>query len=248
MRSFGPGARSPHNSGRYRARVSTRTTAASGLVGLWGILLTISMRKPGRRPWGRAAWLLATVVLYGCGVSSLSTDVPIQFHGILKGKYEGKTAWTRLTVEDEKKAVKIEQDEEVHVISHGRKRVVYPFRLARPLTLEHYERALLDALWFDDPDQRYAKNKEQYGTRMADAVRDHKILNDMSMYVAYLAWGAPSKVIPIKRGSDERWEYATPNLKNASIDFRGGRVEHFNGENVADTEAATERKRTRRGP
>ena len=78
-------------------------------------------------------------------------------------------------------------------------------------------------------------------------MRDHKILPDMSMRVAYLAWGAPSKIIPIKRGSDERWEYSTPNLKNAVIDFRGGRVASFDGENVSDTEEATKRKRTRRG-
>lgn len=204
----------------------------------------------------------SALLLGGCGVNSLSTDIPLEFHSILKEKYDGRNAWTRLTVEDEKKSIKIEQDQEVHVVSlglqrsgsvviqtlNGRKRVVYPFNIERPMTLEHYERALLDALWFEDPDSRYASHKEQYGTRIADAIRDHKILNDMSMYVAYLAWGAPSKIIPIKRGSDERWEYATPNLKNASIDFRGGRVEHFSGENVADTEAATKRKRVRRGP
>lgn len=206
-----------------------------------------------------AAVALATFA--GCGVSTLSTDIPVEFHSILKNKYEGRTAWTRLTVQDEKKETRIEQDQEVRVISlglqrsgsvtlqtpNGRKRVVFPFNLERPLVLEHFERALLDVLWFEDPDSRYATNKEQYGTRIADAIRDHKILDDMSMYVAYLTWGAPTKVIPIKRGSDERWEYSTLNLKNASIDFRGGRVEHSNGENVADTEEATKRKRVRRG-
>jgi hypothetical protein len=219
--------------------------------------------EPSLRKWTRFGGLIATALLVvGCAVDSLSTDIPIEFHDILKEKYEGRNAWTRLTLEDEKKNIKIEQDQEVQVVTlglqrsgsvviqtlNGRKRVVYPFRIERPLTLEHFERALLDALWFEDPDSRYASHKEQYGTRIADAIRDHNIFNDMSMYVAYLAWGAPSKIIPIKRGSDERWEYATPNLKNASIDFRGGKVEHFSGENVADTEAATKRKRVRRGP
>ncbi len=216
-----------------------------------------------KRQHRRAAALVCAglFVLVGCGVDTFSTDIPIQFHSTLKEKYEGRSAWTRLTLEDEKKSIKIEQDQEVKVINlglhrsgsvtvqtlNGRKRVVYAFNLSRPLTLEHYERSLLDALWFEDPDTRYARYKEQYGTRIADAIRDHKILPDMSMEVAYLTWGAPSKVIPIKRGSDERWEYATPNLKNATIDFRGGRVANSNGENIADTEAATKRKRVRRG-
>lgn len=204
---------------------------------------------------------VALALLTGCGVSTLSTDIPVEFHDILKEKYEGRTAWTRLTVQDEKKAARIEQDQEVQVVSlglqrsgsvtlqtpNGRKRVVFAFNIERPLQLEHLERALLDVLWFEDPDSRYAANKEQFGTRIADAIRDHKVLNDMSMRVAYLTWGAPTKIIPIKRGSDERWEYSTLNLKNASIDFRGGRVEHSNGENVADTEEATKRKRARRG-
>jgi hypothetical protein len=124
--------------------------------------------------------------------------------------------------------------------------VVYALNLERPLKLEHYERALLDVLWLTSPEERYAANKEKYGTRIADAIRDHKILQDMPMYVAYLSWGSPTKVIPIKRGTDETWTYNTPNLKKAQIDFRGGKVASFDGENVGDTEAATKRKRLRR--
>ena len=229
-------------------------------VRVWGIL-SMDFTTRSRLRGVCVPWFVATALLFGCGVDTLSTDVPIEFHSILKQKYEGRSAWTRLTLEDEKKSIKIEQDQEVKVLSlglqrsgsvtvqtlNGRKRVVYPFNIARPLTLEHYERALLDALWFKDPDSRYAAYKEKYGTRIADAIRDHTILPDMSMDVAYLAWGAPSKIIPIKRGSDERWEYETPNLKNAVIDFRGGKVKNSNGENIADTEAATKRKRVRRG-
>lgn len=193
-------------------------------------------------------------------MSRFSTDIPVEYHEILEQKYLHKPAWTRLTVQDEKKNLKVEQDQEVRVIAlglqrsgsvtletpNGRTRVVFPFELERPLTLEHYEAALLDALWFESPETRYTRHKEKYGTRIADAIRDHKILNDMSMDVAYLAWGAPDNINAIKRGRDERWEYNTLNLKNASIDFRGGRVVKADGENVADTEAATKRKRVRR--
>jgi hypothetical protein len=195
----------------------------------------------------------------GC-VSRYSTDIPLEYHTILEDKYLNKPAWTRLTVQDEKKNLKIEQDQDVKVIAlglqrsgsvtvetpNGRNRVVFPFELERPMTLEHYEAALLDALWFVAPEERYAQNKTQYGTRIADAVRDHKILTDMSMDLAYLSWGAPNNINAIKRGSDERWEYNTLNLKNASIDFRGGKVVKVDGENVSDTEAATKRKRVRR--
>lgn len=216
---------------------------------------------PERSRPGRAAAVLVgfLLCLSGC-VARYSTDIPLEYHKVLEDKYLGKEAWTRLTLQDEKKNVKIEQDQEVVVTDlglersgavtiespNGRKRVVYPFHIARPLTLEQYEKALLDALWFESPDVRYAHNKEKYGTRIADAIRDHKVVTDMAMQVAYLTWGAPTKVIATKRGSNERWEYDTANLKKASIDFAGGKVAHVDGENVSDTEAASKRKRMRR--
>ena len=196
----------------------------------------------------------------GCGVSTFSTDVPVEFHAILKEKYQGRSAWTRLTLQDEKKSTKVEQDQEVVVkeldltrsgavtleTPNGRTRIVWAFELDRPLVLEEFEKKLLDVLWFESPEARYAAHKEKFGTRVADAIRDHKVLKDMNQQVAYLTWGAPSKVSSvIKRGSDERWEYETPNLKGAKIDFRGGRVAHAEGENVADTEAAKRRSRFR---
>lgn len=214
---------------------------------------------------GRAAVKFGLAVLaYGWAASGCvdryATDIPMEYHNVLIEKYVGKHAWTRLTVQHEKKNVKIEQDQEVLVTElglhrtgsvtvetlDGKSRVVYPFNLSRPLTLEYYERALLDAFWFESPEARYAANKEKYGTRIADAIRDHKILPDMPMVVAYLAWGPPNKIVPIKRGTDETWQYNTPNLKKAQIDFRGGKVAKADGENVADTEAATKRKRLRR--
>lgn len=175
-------------------------------------------------------------------------------------QYQGRHAWTRLTMQDEKKPTKIEQDQEVVikrvdlsrsgsvtvVTPNGRLRVVYPFQLDRPLQLEHFEKKLRDVLWLQSPEERYALHKEKFGTRVADAIRDHKILPDMNQEVAYLAWGAPSDVIAIKRGLDESWEYNTPNLKDAKIQFRGGKVARVDGENVSDTEAAKRRSRFRR--
>ncbi len=205
--------------------------------------------------------LAAAAVLAGSGcVDRYSTDIPMEYHRILESKYVGKRAWTRLTMQHEKKNVKIEQDQEVVVTAlglqrngsvnietiAGSERVIYPFNLTRPLTLEHFERTLLDVLWFEAPEERYAAHKEKYGARIADAVRDHKILTDMSMQLAYLSWGTPTKIDAVKRGSDETWEYSTPNLKKAQVVFRSGKVASFDGENVSDTEAATKRKRLRR--
>ena len=227
-----------------------------------------SHRHPGRPSLpgtshflgARRGCLLAMLLfLVGC-VDRFATDIPVAFHDLLQEKYVGKHAWTRLTLQHEKKNVKIEQDQEVLITEiglhragsvsvetlDGKTRVVYPFNLSRPLVLEHVERALLDALWLESPETRYAANKEKYGARIADAVRDHKILPDMPIVVAYLSWGAPTKVVPTKRGQDERWEYNTPNLKKALIEFRGGKVAKSDGENIADTEAATKRKRLRR--
>lgn len=203
---------------------------------------------------------LAVSPLTGCGVSTFSTDVPTEFHSLMVEKYQGRQAWTRRTIQDEKKNLKIEQDQEVQVTqiglsrhgsitvlsSDGRLRIVYPFNLDRPLVLEHYEKALLDMFWFEGPDVRYARNKELYGTRIADAIRDHKILKDMSQDVAYLAWGPPERVIAIKRGLDENWEYDNMNLSKAAITFRSGRVVKKDGENIGDTEEAKKRKRFRR--
>ncbi|HZM16167.1 MAG TPA: hypothetical protein VFE28_09210 [Candidatus Krumholzibacteria bacterium] len=207
----------------------------------------------------RGCLLVVLLCLTGC-VDRFATDIPMEFHQLLEEKYVGKHAWTRLTMQHEKKNVKIEQDQEVLITElglhragsvtietlDGKIRVVFPFNLDRPLSLEHYERALLDALWLDSPETRYAANKEKYGARIADAVRDHKILPDMPIVVAYLSWGAPTKVVPTKRGQDERWEYNTANLKKAVIEFRSGKVAKSDGENIGDTEAATKRKRLRR--
>ena len=219
------------------------------------------MRHETRPRWrSHLLWAACTLVWAGC-VDRYATDIPVEYHDLLMEKYLHKHAWTRLTIQHEKKeGVKIEQDQEVIITElglhragsvtvetlDGKVRVVYPFNLARPLALEHYERALLDALWLESPETRHAAHKEKYGNRIADAIRDHKDLPDMPMFVAYLSWGAPTKIVPIKRGTDETWQYNTPNLKKATIDFRGGKVAKVDGENVADTEAATKRKRLRR--
>lgn len=213
-------------------------------------------------PFLVAAIVLGVLSGSGCGPATYSTDVPMEFHEILRDKYEGRTAWTRRTLQDEKKPTKIEQDEEVVVhkldltrsgavaleTPNGRKKIVFPFNLQRPLTLEHYEKELLDVLWFTPPEQRYESNKEQFGTRIADAIREHRILKDMSQRHAYLAWGPPTEVINVvKRGQDEEWQYENLNLKGAKVIFRSGKVAQSVGENIQDTEAARRRKNVRRG-
>jgi len=197
----------------------------------------------------------------GCGPTTYSTDVPVEFHKFLADKYEGRTAWTRLTLQDEKKSRKIEQDEEVVVrklnltrsgsvaleTPNGRIKINFAFNLERPITLEYYEKELLDYLWFESPEVRYQQNKEQFGTRIADAIRDHKILQDMNQRTAYLSWGPPTEISDVvKRGLDEVWNYENLNLKKAKIIFRSGKVAQSNGENIQDTEAARRRKNARR--
>lgn len=197
----------------------------------------------------------------GCGPTTYSTDVPMEFHKLLSEKYEGRTAWTRLTLQDEKKSRKIEQDQEVVVRSlnltrsgsvaletpNGRIKINVPFNLERPITLEYYEKTLLDLLWFESPEVRYAKNKKAFGTRIADAIRDHKILPDMNQRTAYLSWGPPNEISSVvKRGLDEEWNYDNLNLKKARIVFRSGKVAQSAGENIQDTEAARRRKNARR--
>jgi hypothetical protein len=209
-----------------------------------------------------AALVMIVLSISACGPSTYSTDVPVEFHEILRAKYEGQRAWTRRTLQDEKKTTKIEQDQEVDVhrldlarsgavaleTPNGRTKIVYPFNLKRPITLEHYEKELLDVLWFTPPEERYAANKKVYGTRIADAIRDHRILQDMSQRHVYLSWGAPTQIANVvKRGEDEEWQYDTLNLKNAKVIFRSGKVAQFVGENIQDTEAARRRKNVRRG-
>jgi len=197
----------------------------------------------------------------GCGPTTYSTDVPVEFHALLAEKYEGRTAWTRRTLQDEKKAIKIEQDQEVVVrklnlsrsgsvsleTPNGRTKIIFPFDLHRPISLEHYEKELLDILWFSSPEERFASNKEKFGTRIAEAIRDHKILKDMSQRHAYLSWGPPTEVASVvKRGLDEEWHYDNLNLKKAKVVFRSGKVAQSVGENIQDTEAARRRKNVRR--
>jgi hypothetical protein len=196
----------------------------------------------------------------GACVKQFSTDIPVNFQTVLEEKYLGRTAWTRATLQDEKKEIKIEQDQEVEITElgmhrtgsvtveskQGRKRVVFPFHLERPLTLEVYEKTLLDYLWLESPDARFTAQKDKYGTRIAEAVRDHKILKDMPQYLAYLSWGTPTSVEQPEGTQVERWNYDTANVKGR-IDFLGGKVAKFDGENVQDTEAAKKKKAVRRG-
>lgn len=195
-------------------------------------------------------------------VSKYSTDIPVNYQSVLNEKYVGRQAWTRASLLDEKReGVKIEQDQEVTILELGfhrtgsvtviskvgHKRVVYPFGLSRPLTLEAYEKVLLDYLWLDSPEARFSANKQKYGTRIAEAIRDHKILKDMPQYVAYLSWGAPSSTERPEGTAVDRWKYDTPNLTAARVDFLSGKVAKFEGENVSDTEAAKKKKSLRRG-
>jgi len=199
----------------------------------------------------------------GC-MDKFSTDIPINFQDVLKERYEGKPAWTRRTLQDEKKEIKVEQDQEVLVESlglfrngsvtvrsaSGHKRVVFPFHLKRPLTLEIYEKTLLDFLWFDSPEARFEANKSKYGTRFAEAIRDHKLLKDMPQYVAYLSWGSPEKITPREGAAVDTWQYDNANLPAGSqidINTSSGKVGQFSGENIADTEAAKKKKAVRRG-
>jgi hypothetical protein len=69
----------------------------------------------------------------------------------------------------------------------------------------------------------------------------------MPQYVAYLSWGAPSDVDLPEGTAVERWTYDTANLQGARVDFLDGKVAQFEGENIADTEAAKQRKAVRRG-
>ena len=205
-----------------------------------------------------SATTAALLVVPAC-VRQFSTDIPVNFQSELTSKYRGRTAWTRASLQDEKKEIKIEQDEEVEiaelgmhrtgsvtlVAKKGRKRIVFPFHLERPLTLEQYEKALLDYVWLESPEARFSANKEKYGTRIAEAVRDHKILKDMPQYAAYLAWGVPTRVEEI--GAAERWVYETPNVKGGLVDFLNAKVAKFQGENIQDTEEAKKKKAVRRG-
>lgn len=190
-----------------------------------------------------------------------STDIPVNFQTVLEEKYVGRTAWTRVTMEDEKRPERIEQDQEVRIAAlgmqrngsvtilspSGNKRIVFPFRLPRPLTLEDYEKTLLDYLWMDPPQVRFDANKQKYGTRVAEAIRDHKILKDMPQYVAYLSWGAPSSSEKVQGTAVDRWVYDKhPNAKGR-IDFLSAKVAKFEGENIQDTEAAKKKKSIRRG-
>jgi hypothetical protein len=213
-----------------------------------------------RQRWSIPVWALVLVGGSGC-VSRYSTDIPVNYQTVLLEKYQDRTAWTRVTMQDEKKSIKIEQDQEVTIselgmyrngsvtviAKQGQKRVVYPLRLERPLTLEMYEKTLLDVLWLEPPETRFEANKQKYGTRIAEAIRDHKLLKDMPQYAAYLAWGAPNKAGAVEGTEVDRWSYDTANLPGARVDFLAGKVRQFEGENIADTEAAKKRKAARRG-
>lgn len=211
----------------------------------------------------RSLILALCVALAGSSacVSSYSTDIPVNYQSVLCEKYVGRRAWTRTTLKDEKKDIKIEQDEEVTILElgmyragsvtvvskQGHRRVVFPLELTRPLTLEVYEKTVLDYLWLDGPEARFDANKQKYGIRIAEAIRDHKILKDMPQYVAYLAWGAPTSNERPEGTAIDRWKYNTPNLTGARIDFLSGKVAKFEGENISDTEAAKKKKSLRRG-
>ena len=110
-------------------------------------------------------------------MSRFSTDIPVNFQTVLDKKYVGRTVWTRATLADEKRPTKVEQDQEATIVelglqrtgsvtvvaAAGRKRVVFPFHLQRPLTLEDFEKTLLDYVWLEPPPARFDANKQKYG-------------------------------------------------------------------------------------
>ncbi len=194
-----------------------------------------------------------TGLIAGCGKLRTDTvkrvivkDIPLQDQNMLLEKYIGRSAWTRMPIEDlterqvqgepKKKVIPIDTrlkivdlnfvyNGSVTVEDSKRRYIVAGLNCERPLSVERIEASLADMMWFQSPLLRHVDYIRKWGTKTARAVVNHEVFIGMPGEAALESWGIPTKVRTSDIGdtTEEQWVYKMP-LKSKYIYIKEGKV------------------------
>lgn len=164
------------------------------------------------------------LLIFGCSHVKriVVKDVPLEQQIELLEKYRGKTAWTRIVLDDLKRRGVAPRDTKVKIIdldfhwngavtiqTRKRKKLVYGLELPRPLTVESIEDKLHEIFWFKSPLLRQVAYIRKWGKRTARAIRNHDVFIGMPAEAALESWGLPTKINSheIAGKQEEQWVY-----------------------------------------
>lgn len=180
------------------------------------------------------------LVLAGCsstGVNKVRNvivkDLPLEDQQMLREKYIGQIAWTRVVLEDlaeretpgEPKKHVAPRDTKVEIIDLNfayngavtvldprRRKIVHGLEIERPLSVEKFDERMDDILWFKSPMLRHVDYIRSWGKRTARAVREHEVFIGMPREAALESWGIPTKINTNEIGgkNEEQWVYKEP--------------------------------------
>lgn len=185
-----------------------------------------------------ALTLFAAFAVTGCsGVKGVDTvtnfiskDIALEDQDMLRAKYVGRTAWTRVVIEDlteretpgepKKKVAQRDTKVEIYdlnfayngavtVIDERRRKIVHGLEIERPLTVGKIEEKMNETFWFDDPTIRHVQYIRKWDKRTARAVRNHEVFIGMPREAALESWGYPDKINRNEIGgkNEEQWVY-----------------------------------------
>jgi hypothetical protein len=196
---------------------------------------------------------MLAVILTGCSkiktskvTGAISKDVALEKQQMMREKYVGRDAWTRMTLEDlteretpgEPKKKVIPRDTRVEIVDLNfayngavtvhdpkKRKIVVALNVERPLTVEKIEASLDDMMWFESPLLRHVEYIQRWGTKTARAVVNHEVFIGMPEDAALESWGIPTAVNVNEIGgrNEEQWVYKQP-LKSRYIYVVGGKV------------------------
>jgi hypothetical protein len=160
----------------------------------------------------------------GCSFvkKAVEMDIPLEQQKTLLDKYQDRTAWTRLILDDLKQRGVVQRDVQITIVgldfhwngsvtvmTSKRKKIVYGLNLERPLTAESIERKLDEVFWFNSPMLRQVAYIREWGKKTARAIRNHEVFIGMTGEAALESWGVPTdlNVNEIGGKKEEQWVY-----------------------------------------
>lgn len=184
--------------------------------------------------------LVLLQIVLGCSFlkKTVVKDIPLEEQNMLLEKYDNRTAWTRMILEDLKQRGVVQRDVQIVIVdldfhwngsvtimTDRRKKIVYGLNLERPLTVESIESKLDEVFWFNSPMLRHVAYIREWGKKTARAIRNHEVFIGMTGEAALESWGIPTdmNVNEIGGKKEEQWVYKLGN-RNKYIYIADNRV------------------------
>jgi len=196
---------------------------------------------------------VCTVAVTGCSnfggdkvARVINKDIPLEEQQALLDKYVGKSAWTRMPINDlteretqgEPKKKVIPIDTKISIVDLNfvysgsvtledakRRYIVAGLDVEEPLSVEKIEARLADMMWFKSPMLRHVDYIRKWGTKTARAVVNHEVFVGMAADAAQESWGIPSTIRESDIGDikEYQWVYKMT-LKSKYIYIKEGIV------------------------